>query len=145
MPQAILRKSWLRLSRWCVLMLGAVFASSAWGERPEMKTPGTAAAPSAQRDPLLGEVLVRAEGTKIYISQGGSPFEELSLEETSDASVLRNLLSDAGAAKTPISIPVGSIIVASGGGGADGAKPKPPATTGTRQKEPAPHRRDAPR
>ena len=141
--------SWLRLSQWGALMLGAAFASNAWAGRPDLLTPERTGVPSNQRGPQFDEVLVRIEGTKIYISEGGSAFEELSLGETLDAAGLRKLLTDAGAAKIAIAVPVGSIVVASGGGSGDGAKPKPPATsttaTGTGQKDTHSRGRGAPR
>jgi hypothetical protein len=159
MSRPILRKSWLRLSQWSALLLGAVFASSAWGGKPDLQPTGSTAGPRDQSSPHFGEILIRTEGAKIYVSQDGSGFEELSLGETPDAAALRKLLSDAGAAKAPVSVPIGSIIVASGGGAGDGAKPKPPdatgtgpaptgsapAATGTGQKDPNTRKRGAPR
>ena len=67
---------------------------------------------------------IRIEGQTIYISQGGSAFEALRLGDTPEAEHLRKLLRDAGAAGQTVSVPVGSMIVASGGGSGNGEKPK---------------------
>jgi hypothetical protein len=72
----------------------------------------------------LDEVAIRIEGENIYISQRGSAFEELRLGDTPDAAHLRKLLRGAGAERQSISVPIGSMIVASGGGSGKGEKPK---------------------
>jgi hypothetical protein len=63
-------------------------------------------------------------GDNIHISQDGSSFEELRLGDTPEAGYLKKLLRDAGAPGQSISVPIGATIVASGGGGAKGEKPK---------------------
>ena len=50
--------------------------------------------------------------------------EELHLGDTPEAAHLKKLLRDEGADGGSVSIPVGSMIVASGGGGTKGEKPK---------------------
>ena len=80
-------------------------------------------------------VSLRAEGDKIYLSQGGSPFEELSLGETPEALQLRKLLGDTGSAG--ISAPVDSFIVANGGSGVPGNKPNAAESTSKVKKKPA--------
>jgi hypothetical protein len=72
----------------------------------------------------LDEVAVRIEGENIYISQGGRAFEELHLGDTAEAVRFRKLLLDAGALGQSITVPIGSTIVASGGGSLYGEKPK---------------------
>jgi hypothetical protein len=68
--------------------------------------------------------MIRIVGENIHISQDGSSFEELRLGDTPEAAHLRKLLRDAGAAGPSVSVPIDSMIVASGGGGAKGGKPK---------------------
>ena len=53
--------------------------------------------------------------------------------DTPEAEYFRKLLREAGAARDPISVPIGSIIVANGGGNQDGVKPAPPS--GDKQKD----------
>jgi len=77
---------------------------------------------------------LRLDGDKIYLSQGGSAFEELALGDTPEARHLRKLLEDAGSGT--ISAPVGSFIVANGGSGASGNKPSTAeSTSGAAKKE----------
>jgi len=64
---------------------------------------------------------LRADGDKIYLSQGGASFEELKLGDTPEARHLRKLLRDAGGGE--MTVPVGSFIVANGGASHPGSKP----------------------
>ena len=59
-----------------------------------------------------------------HASTGSFAFEELCLGDTPDAAHLRKLLRDAGAVGQSVSVPIGSMIVASGGGSGKGEKPK---------------------
>jgi hypothetical protein len=67
--------------------------------------------------------MIRIIGDKIHISQDGRSFEELRLGDTPEAAHLKKLLLDAGAVGQSIAVPIGSMIVASGGGRGDGNKP----------------------
>lgn len=139
MPRPKSKKSWLQLPGWGALMvsLGALFAT---------ETPPATAAPSPHQDTpgalnergaATDEVMVRTEGGRIYISEGGRAFEELLLGNTTEAAYLRKLLGNAGAGGASISVPVGTIIVANGGGQGDGAKPKPSSSSSSEQGRPA--------
>ncbi len=90
------------------LGLGAFFASGA-------QSP-TQAAPSSN------DAAIRIDGDAISISQNGGAFEELRLGNTPEAAYLRKLMQEAGARS--VTVPVGSMIVASGGGSGKGSKPK---------------------
>ncbi|RZN23281.1 hypothetical protein [Bradyrhizobium sp. Leo121] len=63
------------------------------------------------------------DSEKIFISQDGRTFEELHLGDTPEAAHLKKLLRDEADGRS-VSVPVGSMIVASGGGSGKGAKPK---------------------
>jgi hypothetical protein len=130
-----LRKSLRRLPKLGALALGfgGLFAADAPAERSEFQPIGTSAGPSGQRDQALDAVVMRLNGERIYLSQRGGAFEELSLGDTQQATYLRQLLRDAGAAEHPVSVPIGSMVVANGGGAGDGKKP---VADETKPKEP---------
>ena len=80
--------------------------------------------PSGQSTTRSNEVQVRIEGEIVYISQDGGLFEELRLGDVAETAYLKELLRDVGAERRSISVPVGAMIVASGGGSGKGGKPK---------------------
>jgi hypothetical protein len=92
------------------LGLGAFFASGA-------QSP-------TQAGPSSNDAAIRIDGDAISISQNGGAFEELRLGNTPEAAYLRKLLQEAGAGAHSVTVPVGSMIVASGGGSGKGSKPK---------------------
>jgi hypothetical protein len=120
MARAKFEKASLRLSGWGALALG--FGTLvAGGAQAAASAPGVGTTPS--RPDAADEVVIRTEGEKIYVSQGGKAFEELSLRDTPEAAHLRKLLGDAGAATGPVTLPAGSFVVANGGSGVSGTKP----------------------
>jgi hypothetical protein len=123
MSRMSLKNIWLQMPAWGALMLGALLAGGARADRSQLQPPEATPEPSRLAS-RLDEVAVRIDGENIYISQRGSAFEELRLGDTSDAAHLRKLLRDAGAEGQPVSVPIGSMIVASGGGSGKGEKPK---------------------
>ena len=135
MSRPNLRKSLRRLPKLGALALGfgGLFAAEAPADKSEFLPIGTSAGPSRQRNLALDAVVMRLNGERIYISQRGSAFEELSLRDTQQATHLRQLLREAGAAEHPVSVPIGSMVVANGGGAGDGKKP---AADETKPKEP---------
>jgi hypothetical protein len=87
----------------------------------------------ADHSPAIGgtlstssNVVLRADGDTIYISERGGAFRELTLGHTAEAAELRRLLKQAGAES--LTVPVGSFVVANGGGNASGVKPKDDAS-----------------
>jgi hypothetical protein len=72
----------------------------------------------------LNDAAIRVDGDTIYVSQNGGAFEELRLGNTPEAAYLRKLLQKAGASSGSVTVPVGSMIVASGGGSGKGSKPR---------------------
>jgi hypothetical protein len=130
MLPASLKKIWLHMPAWGALMLGAVLAGGARADRSELRPPEATPEPSRSAS-RFDEVAVRIDGETIYISQRGSAFEELRLGDTPGAAHLRKLLREAGAQGQPVSIPIGSMIVASGGGSGQGEKPKERSAKGT--------------
>lgn len=125
MSRRNLWKSLRRLPKLGALALGfgGLFAADAPAERSEFQPIGTSIGASRRPDVALDAVLIRLNGERIYISQRGDTFEELSLGNTEQAAYLRHLLKDAGAAEHPVSVPVGWMVVANGGGAGDGKKP----------------------
>jgi hypothetical protein len=132
MSRANLKNIWSHLPAWGALMLGfgALLAGGARADTSQLQ-PEARPEPSRRLASRLDEVTIRIEGEKIYISERGSAFEELRLGDTSDAAHLRKLLRDAGAVGQSVSVPIGSMIVASGGGSGTGQKPKQKASKET--------------
>jgi len=113
------------------LGFGGLLGGDARADRPQIQPPGATPQPAGQSASRLHEVAMRIEGENIFISQGGSAFEELRLGDTPEAARLRKLLREAGAARQSVSVPVGSMIVASGGGSGKGEKPRQKASRET--------------
>jgi hypothetical protein len=125
MSREKLKSIWLQLPAWGALLLGfgALLGPEARADQSRIqRSPESQSAkrPAAQSD----EVTIRLDGETIYVSQGGSRFEELRVGNTLEAAHLRKLLRDAGAVGQSVSVPIGSMIVASGGGSGKGWKPK---------------------
>jgi hypothetical protein len=80
---------WLRLpSRIALLLgLGALSAAGARADAPDAKPDGSVG-------PLYGDVLIRSEGGKIFLSERGRDFEELQVKDTAEVRNLKKLLDD---------------------------------------------------
>ena len=122
-------KAWFRLPRWGALALGfsALFGGDAGAATSDVSPLGSAP-PQKEHGAALDEVVVRTQGDKVYVSERGGSFQELALGNTPEALYLRKLLDEAGASTGPISVPVGSIIVANGGSGVSGPTPAAAST-----------------
>jgi len=123
MSRANLKESLFGLSKWVAFILGfgALFAGEAQANKSQIQSSGPVG-PSNLRDLNSDQVLLRLEGEKIFVSQDGSTFKELSLADGPGADYLKTLLRDANTAE--ITVPLGPIIVANGGSGANGDKSK---------------------
>lgn len=120
MSRASLKKVWSRIPAWGALMLGfgLLIGGNARADRP--KPPELTPDLSGQSPSRSDEVVLRLDGEKIFLSEGGGVFEELRLGNTPEAEHLRKLLQDAGIVGQSVSVPIGSTIVAGGGGSAYG-------------------------
>ena len=107
-----------------LLGLGALFGGGAQADTPHLPLFKTLPEPSRPAASRVDEVMIRIIGESVQISQDGSSFEELRLGDSPQAAHLRKLLREAAPVGQPISVPIGSIIVASGGGGNKGERPK---------------------
>jgi len=137
------RGIWSWLAKWGAVALGfgALFAGDARGNNSVSLSPSSDRGSSKPLGSNVDEVVIRTDGDKVYLSQGASGFEELLLGDTPDATFLRRLLRDAGATQGPLSIPVGSTIVANGGGRSDGARPEQQQkTTASKSKHKQPYK-----
>jgi hypothetical protein len=114
-----------------ILGFGALLAGNARADTLAVQPIRSTLEPSGQSATRSDVVQVRIEGETIYISQYGDIFEELRLGDVPETAHLKELLRDAGAERQSISVPVGAMIVASGGGSGKGGKPKDqtPSTT----------------
>jgi hypothetical protein len=108
MSRAKLRNFWSHIPAWVALLFGGgALISNAQADVKQQ--------PQGQPDFATREVVVKTDGENILISQDGRHFEELRLGDTREALHLRKLLRDEAADGQSITIPVGSMIVASGG------------------------------
>jgi hypothetical protein len=137
MSRANLRESVFLLSKWVAFILGcgALFAGETQANRSQIQPLG-ATGPSNLLGRNSDQVLLRIEGEKIYISQDGSKFNELPLADAPETTYFKALLRDADTAE--IAVPVGPIIVANGGSGANGAKSKEAKKKKMEKKDTAP-------
>jgi hypothetical protein len=115
MSRARLKSIWSQLPALGALMLsfGALIGGNARAAQPQFQPPDSTPEALGRSPSRVDEVAIRVDGEKIYLSERGGSFEELRLGDTPEAMHLRKLLRDAGAI---VSVPIGSTIVASGGG-----------------------------
>jgi hypothetical protein len=109
-----------------IMGFGALVAGNATARISESSRSATQPEPTAGQDVVDKNVSIRTEGEKIFLSEDGGDFRELHLGRTSAALHLRKLLNQSDRAEGPLSVPVGSFIVANGGGRGDS-----PAASGT--------------
>jgi hypothetical protein len=121
MSRAKPRNIWSNLLAWGALLLsgGALIS----GARADIKPQ-----PASRSDLGAQEVAVKIDGESIFISQDGSNFEELRLGNTREAVLLKKLLREEGTDGRSVPVPVGSMIVASGGASGKGKKPQQPTS-----------------
>lgn len=98
-------RGWLRLPGRAAVLIGLGALSTA-GARADVSDQDCRAA--------SGDVLIRSEGGRIYLSEGGSGFEELRLGDTAEARHLRQLLEEHVAG--PAGLRLNPTILAGGGG-----------------------------
>jgi hypothetical protein len=104
-------RDWLRLpSRVALLLgLGALSAAGARADASEVQ-PGLKTAPSA------GDLLIRVEGGRVYLSESGKEFRDLELGDTASARLLMQLIDDHGAAAGAAGIGLNTTRLAGDGG-----------------------------
>jgi len=107
MPTSRSLVRWLRLpSRVALILgLGALPTTGLKADAPEQNNPTS-----------FGNVLIRSEGGKIYLSEGGGKFQELQLRDSAEARLLRQLLEQNGTATAPAGLRLNPTILAGGGG-----------------------------
>lgn len=108
---------WLRLPSGFALLLGlgAVSAAGAQGDTPEVLS--HRAVPPVSHDRItFGDVLIRSEGGKLFLSEGGRDFEELPVKDTAEARHLQQLLKHYGAA-SGLTVRINPTLVADSGCG----------------------------
>ncbi len=131
-PRSLRR--WLRLPGRAALILGLGALSTA-GARADT--------PEQAHRTASGDILIRSEGGRIYLSEAGKEFEELRLNDTAEARHLKQLLESRSRAEGAPYIRLNSTVLASGGGAGfhwwwrpaakPGSPPKPddPSKAGT--------------
>jgi hypothetical protein len=130
MSPAKLKSFWSRLPALGALMLGfGVFAGDARADRTQLQPLEATPDSSGRAASNSNEVMLRLDGENVLMSQDGGAFEPLRLGDTPEALLLKKLLRDAGAEAQSVAVPVGAMIVASGGGSGKGLKPKPQGST----------------
>jgi hypothetical protein len=88
-----------------ILGLGALPTTGLQADAPEQSNPTS-----------FGNTLIRNEGGKIYLSEGGGKFQELQLRESAEARFLKQLLEQNGTATDPADLRLNPTILAGGGG-----------------------------
>jgi hypothetical protein len=88
-----------------LLGLGALPTTGLQADAPEQSNPTS-----------FGNVLVRSERGKIYLSEGGGKFQELQLRDSAEARFLKQLLEQNGTATAPAGLRLNPTILAGGGG-----------------------------
>ena len=102
---------WMRLPTRLALLLGmgALSAAGARAEAPDAER-------AATRSPSVGEMLIRTEGGRVYLSEGGKGFQELQLGDSSQARLVKQLLERRDAGAGGATIPLHPTILAGAGG-----------------------------
>lgn len=110
MPRSV--SQWLRLPSRIALILGmgALSTAGARADAPEIG-PGATVSPAGR-----GDLSIRSEGGRIYLSEGSGEFHELPLGDTPEARHLRQLLDRSAAAANPSGLRLSPTILAGGGG-----------------------------
>jgi hypothetical protein len=104
-------RGWLRLPSGLALLLG-LGALSAAGARTDAAEPD----PGSTRATGFGDTLIRSEGGRVYLSEGGGAFRHLQLADTPETRQLLGLLQASGTASTGLRLrPV--ILAGDGGDG----------------------------
>jgi hypothetical protein len=103
---------WLRLPSRIALILGmgALSTTGARAEAPEIG-PGATVSPVGR-----GDLSIRSEGGKIYLSEGSGEFREVPLGDTPEARHLRHLLDRSDVAAGPAGLRLSPTLLAGGGG-----------------------------
>lgn len=114
MSRAKLRNVWSHLPAWGALLLGGGALISSAQADVKQQSP-------SRSDLGAHEVVLKIDGDNILISRDGSNFEMLRLGDTLEASHLRKLLRDEASDGRSITVPVGAMIVASGGASGRGS------------------------
>lgn len=111
MPESWSMRKWMCLPSRIALLLG-LGALSVAGARAD----SAEAQPDAGLAAGFGDLLVRAEGGRIYLSEGGKGFHEVQMGDTAPARRLRQLLEKDGAVAGPADIRLRPTILAGSGG-----------------------------
>jgi hypothetical protein len=107
---------WLSLpSRIALLLgLGALSATGASASAPETAADPPNSSTSEKDPPNFADLVIRSEGGRIYLAEGGGPFKALGLGDTAEAQLLKEIVERQGA--TPTAIRVKATILAGAGG-----------------------------
>ena len=98
-----------------IMALAAVFTAGAQATTSKGKSPEGLKESVNSATSMIGQVLVRRDGERVYVSENGVTFDELDLNGTDEARRLRTLLDALNIGSDPVRVPVGRLIVADGG------------------------------
>jgi hypothetical protein len=104
-------RKWMCLPSRVALLLGVGALSVAGAHAGPAEAP-----PGAGLAAGFGDLLVRAEGGRIYLSEGGKEFHEVEVGDTAPARLLRQLLEKDGAVAGAADIRLRPTILAGSGG-----------------------------
>jgi hypothetical protein len=114
MPRSSFSKRWGTFSKLGTAMMGLAALFTAEAQAATEPTGDVKGGVTPSRSGI-GEVLVRRDGHRVYISENGSAFEELQLDDTDEGVRLNRLLNELKVGAEPVRISVGRVIVADGG------------------------------
>jgi len=115
------------LPKWGALAAG-LGAFAGGGAQANVAAPdslGRRGDPGLSRGTADGEVRIRIDDQKIYLSERGGEFEELVLGDTPEAEGLRRLVRELLPTGDVLAVPVGPSVVAEGGAHGPWSQPKP--------------------
>ena len=116
MPQPRLtRKRSLPTLRTLMMGVAALFATDTQASTSEAKLTETLDTVPNSGRPNIGQVAVRTDGQKIYLSDDGTNFEELTIGHTVDGTRIKSLLRQLNVWMEPVIVPVRRVIFAYGG------------------------------
>jgi hypothetical protein len=98
-----------------MMALAALFTAGAQAATGEGKAPGRLKESINSSTSTIGQVLIRRDGERAYVSENGLTFDELDLNDTDEGRRLTRLLDALNVGSEPVRVPVDRLIVADGG------------------------------
>ena len=117
MPRRSFRPRWASLAKLGTAVMGfsALFATETRANNSGTNPANPVGARPHAAPADIGRLLVRSEGGTLYLSEDGTRFEELVIDDSADGKRVKRLLEELEIGRDPVSVPVSRVIVADGG------------------------------